>query len=164
VILASDQLCSLRPINTTGKSGATAQILSSDEQLLADHPRGPAKWCFARRHIMWLITPIGFFSIVCKPGDEAAGVLTVRSRVSSDLDALRREYLPSMGDIIENVGTDYRFRAQARRDEIEKALAAMVHDLHYDNFKNEVARKQGKYRAGVYAKVWDALYDLQDRE
>jgi hypothetical protein len=36
VILASDQARRLRPINTTGKSGATAEIVSSDEQLLAD--------------------------------------------------------------------------------------------------------------------------------
>jgi hypothetical protein len=34
LILAADQLHGLRPINTTGKSGATAEIVSSDEQLL----------------------------------------------------------------------------------------------------------------------------------
>jgi len=34
VILGDDQPRGLRPINTTGKSGATAKMLSSDEQLL----------------------------------------------------------------------------------------------------------------------------------
>src|SRR5258708_3463048 len=36
---------------------------------------------------MRLITPTGFFSIVCKPGDMEAGTLTIRARVKSDLQA-----------------------------------------------------------------------------
>jgi hypothetical protein len=35
LILATDQLRHLRPINATGKSGVTAEIVSSAEQLLA---------------------------------------------------------------------------------------------------------------------------------
>jgi hypothetical protein len=111
---------------------------------------------------MWLITPVGFFSIVCKPGDENADALTIRARVRSDLDALRQQYLPSLGEVMENAGTDYRFRAKAHRDEVEKALAKMVHQLDYDNFKNEVAKKQGKYRAGIYSKIWNVLYGLRE--
>ena len=111
---------------------------------------------------MWLITPIGFFSIVCKPGDEEQGTLTVRSRVKSDLEALRKNFLPSLGAIVEGAGTDYRYRAKARRDDIGKALAQMVQQLDYENFKNEVVHKQGKYRANVYAKVWNVLYELQE--
>jgi hypothetical protein len=34
VIREGDQPLGLRPINTTGKSGARAEIVSSDEQLL----------------------------------------------------------------------------------------------------------------------------------
>jgi hypothetical protein len=111
---------------------------------------------------MWLMTPTGFFSIVCKPGDAAAGLLTVRARVKSDLDALRQSYIPSLGEVLENAGTDYRFRAKARREEVEKALAHMVRELDYENFKNAVAKKQGKLRADVYSKVWSVLYELQD--
>ena len=36
---------------------------------------------------MWLITPVGFFSIVQKPSDVAADTLTVRARVQGDLEA-----------------------------------------------------------------------------
>jgi len=110
---------------------------------------------------MWLITPIGFYSIVCKPGDAEAETLTIRARVKTDLEALRQEYLPSLGTIAEDAGTDYGFRAKAKRDEVGKALAQMVQQLDYENFKNEVANKQGKYRAQVYHKVWDVLYTLQ---
>jgi hypothetical protein len=110
---------------------------------------------------MWLITPIGFYSIVCKPGDAEAKNLTIRARVKSDLEALRQEYLPSLGTISEDAGTDYRFRAKAKREEVEKALPLMVQQLDYENFKDEVANKQGKYRAQVYHKVWDVLFTLQ---
>jgi len=111
---------------------------------------------------MWLITPMGFFSIVCKPGDEEQGALTVRSRVKSDLEALGKNFLPSLGAIVEGAGTDYRYRAKAQRDDIGKALALMVQQLDYGNFKNEVAHRQGKYRASVYGKVWEVLYNLQE--
>ena len=38
---------------------------------------------------MWLITPIGFFSIVQKSDDKTADSLTIRARVRSDLVALQ---------------------------------------------------------------------------
>jgi len=98
---------------------------------------------------------------VCKRDDIKAGTLTIRTRVKSDLDALRQKYLPSLGEVAENAGTDYRFRAKAQRDDVSRALAKIVHELDYENFKNEVADKQGKYRASVYGKVWNVIYDLQ---
>jgi 8-oxo-dGTP pyrophosphatase MutT (NUDIX family) len=112
---------------------------------------------------MWLITPTGFFSIVCKPGDMKAGTLTIRARVKSDLDALRQQCLPSLGMVTENEGTDYPYRAKAKRSEVAKALAQMVERLDYDNFKNEVAEKQGHHRAKAYHEVWDVLYDLEKK-
>jgi 8-oxo-dGTP pyrophosphatase MutT (NUDIX family) len=112
---------------------------------------------------MWLITPTGFFSIVCKPGDKQAGMLTIRARVKSDLQALRDQCLPSLGTITENEGTDYPYRAKAKRGQVATALAQMVQQLDYDNFKNEVAKKQGHQRAKAYHEVWDVLYDLEKK-
>lgn len=109
---------------------------------------------------MWLLTPMGFFSIVEKAGDRTAGTLTVRARVRSDLDALRQHYLPELGDILANRGTDYRYRAQAPRAAIASAMARLAETLHYDNFKNAVAREQGSARAHLYHEVWDVLYRL----
>jgi hypothetical protein len=65
-------------------------------------------------------------------------------RVRSDLDALR-EYLPSLGAIAEGTGSDYRYRARAKRGEVSKALAKLVQQIDYANFKDEVAAKQGEY-------------------
>jgi ADP-ribose pyrophosphatase YjhB (NUDIX family) len=109
---------------------------------------------------MWIIAPQGFYSIVCKPGDGDTGMLTIRSRVRSDLECLK-SYLPSLAKITEGEGTDYRFRAKAKRSDVAKAVAKMVEAIDYTNFKNEVAAKQGEKRAHVYADVWTALFALQ---
>lgn len=110
---------------------------------------------------MWLITPIGFFSIVQKPTDKSRNTLTVRARVRSDLEALRDTYLPSLGDIKENPANDYRFRAVAPRADVAAAAASLIADLDYSNFKNEVAKRQGVKREQMYHDVWHVLHQLQ---
>lgn len=110
---------------------------------------------------MWLITPVGFFSIVQKPSDKQSDTLTVRSRVYSDLAALKQQYLPNLGLIQESYDTDYRFRAVAPRAEVAAAMERMICEVDYSNFKSEVAKKQGHKRASVYHQVWDVLYQLQ---
>lgn len=110
---------------------------------------------------MWLITPIGFFSIVQKPSDKPNGTLTVRSRVRGDLAALKQHYLPGLGPIQESHDTDYKFRAVAPKAEVAAAMARIIDGLDYSNFKSEVSKQQGHKRASLYRKVWDVLYKLQ---
>lgn len=112
---------------------------------------------------MWLITPVGFFSVVQKPADQATQKLTVRARVRSDLEALRSRYLPALGDIEESAVNDYRFRATAPRDAVAAAMAMLVQEVDYDNFKDAVKARQGASRANLYHQVWDVLYRLQKR-
>src|SRR5215813_4546390 len=111
---------------------------------------------------MWLMSPVGFFSIVCKPDDIAGGTLTIRARAKADLEALRRDYLPGLGAIVEGGGTDYPYRAKGPRNEIAEAVAHLVREIDYSNFKDEVAARQGKRRADKYGLVWRALYDLEE--
>ncbi len=113
---------------------------------------------------MWLITPLGFFSIVQKQGDSSAGTLTIRARAKGDLEALREAYLPSLGPIIANAGSDYRYRAQALRTDVARAMGEITQDIAYDNFKNEVQMRQGSTRAKIYHKVWGALYGIAEPE
>jgi ADP-ribose pyrophosphatase YjhB (NUDIX family) len=110
---------------------------------------------------MWLITPIGFFSVVQKPDDKHAGTLTVRARLRSDLAALKLHYLPGLGAINESSDTDYRFRATAPRADVSAAMSRLVEALDYSNFKAEVAKRQGHARSGLYHDVWSVLYKLQ---
>lgn len=110
---------------------------------------------------MWIITTLGFFSIVQKPGDATAGTLTVRARVRSDLEALQAAVLPGLGAITESKTTDYRFRASAPRAMVEAAMAKLAAQLDYSNFKNQVAKVQGAKRAHLYHDVWKALHRMQ---
>ena len=107
---------------------------------------------------MWLITNFGFFSVVQKRGDTD---LTIRARVREDLEALRENYLPGLGEITRSDVTDYRYRAKVSHDDLGKAMVNIVRDINYDNFKNCVAEQQGHKRAHIYHKVWGDLIGLE---
>ena len=92
---------------------------------------------------MWLMTPAGFFSIVQKRGETD---LTVRARVRGDLEALEKEYLPSLGPILTGAGTDYPYRAHVDGNTLGAAIARMVENVDYTNFKDTVAARQGPGR------------------
>jgi 8-oxo-dGTP pyrophosphatase MutT (NUDIX family) len=110
---------------------------------------------------MWIITTLGFFSIVQKPGDAQAGTLTVRARIRSDLEALKAAVLPGMSAITESKTTDYRYRATAPRALVEAAMAKLTAGLNYSNFKNQVAKVQGSKRAHLCHDVWEVLNRMQ---
>jgi hypothetical protein len=110
---------------------------------------------------MWLITPVGFFSVVRKPTDIQNQTLTVRARVRSDLESLKAQFLPELGAIQESTVNDYRFRAVAPQAAVAQAMSRLVEDVDYDNFKNAVAKRQGRARSDLYHDVWSVLYRLQ---
>src|SRR6266516_3135667 len=111
---------------------------------------------------MWLITNFGFFSVVEKPQQKGSGMLTVRARVEVDLVRLRDHYLPSMGAIEADAGTDYKYRAVAPTAHVATAFCKAVADIDYSNFKESVAARQGAKRAHVYHSLWHALFKLAD--
>ena len=113
---------------------------------------------------MWLFTDIGFFSVVRKPEDEDAGMVTIRARVRSDLDRLREFYLPTLGEITEGGGTDYPFRARANQSDFADAVRLIGENIDYSNFKDEISAKQGHHRAHVYSDVWRDLLKLESEK
>lgn len=113
---------------------------------------------------MWLITNFGFFSIVRKPEDVAPQTLTVRARVQADLELLRTRYLPNLGPIAADAGTDYKYRAKAPKADVAMALRHAAEDIDYSNFKDSVSQSQGPKRAHLYHRLWDILYELQEDE
>jgi hypothetical protein len=109
---------------------------------------------------MWLLTSIGFFSVVADASNP--DTLKVRARVRADLEALRDQHLPDI-EILETDHTDYRFRAFVQRDEWTHAAYALAAEIDYPNFKNAVAERHGYARARVYSNVWSLLRELQRR-
>lgn len=106
---------------------------------------------------MWLITTIGFFSVVQKPGDTD---LTVRARVRADLEALR-EYMPELTPIVHTPHSDYKYRARISHAAFGRGLARLGEKIDYDNFKSRVSVIQGHKRASIYARVWEDLMELR---
>lgn len=107
---------------------------------------------------MWILTTIGFFSVVAHRDDP--NLMIVRARTREDIEALSDRYLP-VSEIDEETGTDYPFRIFVTRDEFERVAAALAREIDYDNFKNAVAARQGSRRALVYGQVWSVLLGLQ---
>jgi hypothetical protein len=110
---------------------------------------------------MWIFTTIGFFSVVQKHGED---FLTVRARAASDLVRLRTEYLLDLSPTIVTKNTDYHYRATISHGSFSRGMAAMCQDIHYDNFKNEVARRMSRNRERVYEKVWTVVRELEKQE
>ena len=80
---------------------------------------------------MWILTTVGFFSIVQKPRQTG---LTIRTRVAADLDRLRTTYLPTLSATVTGAGTDYPFRATVGREEFALALAQIARDIPLPGF------------------------------
>ena len=95
---------------------------------------------------MWLITNFGFFSIVEKPNQKGQGMLTIRARAKADLEALRAKYLPAMGPIEADKGTDYKYRAVAPAAQVARGRRApagpvLVHEIEIRLIRDLTAEK-----------------------
>jgi hypothetical protein len=100
---------------------------------------------------MWVFTSTGFYSIVIDRDNSDR--LLVRARVAGDIEALWPK-----AEVVENKGTDYRFRASIRRNDVEKTIYKAVKAIDYDNFKSAVRDPR---RAIDYGKVWSQMSIMQ---
>lgn len=103
---------------------------------------------------MWLFLPNSMLSIVQKPGDAKAGTLTVRGRIAGDIEAVFPDAVVSEG-----AGTDYRFRATIRREQVAKAMHDAVMNLNWANFKAQVKERR---RHDAYMGCWQAMFHFQE--
>lgn len=109
---------------------------------------------------MWLITRVGFFSVVRKEGDS---FLTVRSRCSRDLERLRDEFAANVSEIYETFDNDYPWRSLMWPEDFARLMAELAMDVTYSNFKCEIWQNH-PCRALVYTEVHDKLVDIEDEE
>ena len=109
---------------------------------------------------MWLITTDGFYSVVRHRDDPDK--LLIRARTREDIEALR-EWIPGLEPYSDR-RADYRWRAVVRRVKWVAAVAQMIGEIDYPNFKAAVGRRQGRDRAALYGEVWSTLLRLQAGE
>lgn len=127
---------------------------------------------------MWLMTPIGFFSLVKVSEREAAerglpplgldAWLAVRARALSHLTRLRQRFPEQLREaqIIELQGRDYPWRLFVRRRIMAAIAVELVSDIHYENFKGEAERVHGHHSPYVdmLHAVWGLGRTLESRE
>lgn len=101
---------------------------------------------------MWLFTPEGFFSVVT--AEEFGEELQVRTRSTEDLERLRGSRFPDLGPTVSIAHRDYPYRAFCTKSALAACLARMAEGLDYDNFKDAVAARHSRSRAGIYHEVW----------
>lgn len=115
---------------------------------------------------MWLMTPFGFFSIVCAhagaPGLPNTDKRMIRARCRKHLEALRR-YAPGLPAITETGNTDYPYRIITTKNEATALLMALGESIDYTNFKSEAKRVDPGDHAyhGFLGTVWGAGLALQ---
>lgn len=103
---------------------------------------------------MWLFTSNSFLSIV--EHDHDPSLLHVRARLAGDIE----EVFPG-ADVIETPSADYRFRTSVPRERVAEAMARMVREIDYTNFKNSVSDPN---RKDYYIKVWEVMWRAQHGE
>lgn len=104
---------------------------------------------------MWVFTEFGFFSIVAhrtKPD-----TVIVRGRVKDDVLEFEKRAAIRGARAFEDFAADYPFRLEIPKAAAAKVLLDAIVSMNYDNFKNQVARRQGWNRSIVYHEVWSHL-------
>jgi len=102
---------------------------------------------------MWIFTKDGFFSIV--QHKDSPHYMMVRARAKDDLQAA---FGP--GDILESVGSDYRFRKTVPRAVVADYLSKALAEVDYESVKDNIDKGEQDRHDMLY-KVWGAHYAMQ---
>lgn len=123
------------------------------------------KW----RCAIWIFTRFGFYSIACaskRDGSIDRDTVMVRARCKDHLQNLQTRF-PALASskIVSLRNRDYRYRMIVPKSIWVAALQELAEEQDWNNFKNEVARHQGRGGA-TYTRalhdVWEIMYQLQE--
>jgi len=102
---------------------------------------------------MWIFLSDSFLSVVDK-GDPSGQTLLVRARRRGDIERAFPD-----AEVVENAGTDYRYRARIDREQVALAMAEQVRGVKYQNFKSTVTDND---RHQAYMEIWRSMYRYQE--
>lgn len=106
---------------------------------------------------MWLFTDNGFVSAVRKDGSDN---IAVRAR---DLQSLEELSELAGKEVIENEGTDYRYRVIVPENVWADYVSNKALDIDYSNFKSRVYDSRGKKFAKLLGEVWAVMLGADDK-
>lgn len=106
---------------------------------------------------MWIMTTIGFFSIV-KDREARDDTMLVRARTKRDAEAFLKAVSGSAGStelyVLETPKADYPFRVRCPRRTVQVFIHEYIDDLDYGNFK---AMIRSVPHMKAYATIWQIL-------
>jgi hypothetical protein len=100
---------------------------------------------------MWVMMNNSYLSIVSK--DCGPTELLVRARRAGDIERV----FPN-AEVTRHTNSDYLYRVVLPRDAVKQALAAMIDQIDYPNFKDSV---EDRSLHAAYVGVWCAMAGLQ---
>lgn len=107
---------------------------------------------------MWILLSDAFFSIV--ESEYEKDILVVRARMEEDIP---RVFNVKPEDLLEDIGTDYKFRIYLPRLRVAKRIQEEVESIDYTNFKDSISHGTtvDKERHGIYSSIWSILFRWQ---
>jgi hypothetical protein len=122
---------------------------------------------------MWVFATTGFYSAVCPRTEEGRGSeietdkIMVRARVRGHIEALQARFPTLRGaELIETQHADYRYRIIVPKEAWVDAVAVMIQEQTYTNFKNAAAESQGADDDGYVRSLhetWSVMHRLQQQ-
>lgn len=104
---------------------------------------------------MWLMTKLGFFSVVEHRDDPS--VLLVRARCEADI----KNAASATGcEWWTDENADYPHRMMCDRERWASTVAKITNDIDYDNFKSSVTDER---HLSAYHRVWIDMLYIDDR-
>jgi len=104
---------------------------------------------------MWIMTKLGFFSVVEHRG--TSDCLLVRARCQTDIENITAK---TGNTWWQDDLADYPYRTTCYRDKWAEVLADIAKDIDYDNFKSSI--KDERHLA-AYRRVWQNMLYIDDR-
>ena len=111
----------------------------------------------------WICLPMGMYMPALRPahtvpeGDDR--LLQIRSRRKIDLERLRNELLPELGDTIRIPHTDYEYRAYCTHEQWASAMAKAAMRIDYVKFKEQSEKVYGDVQLhNCYTRMWATVF------
>ena len=108
---------------------------------------------------MWLVTQHGFFNVIQYPEDKKKNPLTIKARRKSDLIQIGK--LIPLGKIEFSDRADYKYRAKAKRPDVQACMAEMIGKIDYDKTKSRLNEVHPD-RSDIYLSTWGVLCELDE--
>lgn len=111
---------------------------------------------------MWIMTSFGILMPSLRPADTVSDgdekTMQIRTRRRKELEILREEFMPELGEIIFMPHTDYEYRTYCTPQEWSDALTRITLAIDYTKFKPTTERYKDNELHKAYNEIWSVLY------